>query len=211
MDKEIDINTWNRRKLYEHFSRMKQPHYVVAANIDVTKLLVYKRRKQLSYYLSLIYLATKCLNGIDNFRLRIVNGRVTSYDKIHANFTHKRADEDLFRYYTAPFEGSIEDFVEKTTLGISRQTTLFGGLEACPNVAYFSCAPTLDATCISNPGMEDPDDAIPRINWGRYVDHDGQWLQNISFTANHRFIDGYHIGLFFASLQASINDLPIHM
>ena len=55
--------------------------------------------------------------------------------------------------------------------------------------------------------MENPDDAIPRINWGKYVECDGRWKLNISFTANHRFIDGYHIGLFFKRLQLLIDDL----
>ena len=65
----IDINNWDRRDLYEHFSRLKFPHFAVAAYIDVTRLLEYKRREGLSFYLSLIYLTTKVLNGIDNFRL----------------------------------------------------------------------------------------------------------------------------------------------
>ena len=63
----IDINNWDRRDLYEHFSRLKLPHFAVAAYIDVTRLLEYKRREGLSFYLSLIYLTTEVLNGIDNF------------------------------------------------------------------------------------------------------------------------------------------------
>ena len=55
--------------------------------------------------------------------------------------------------------------------------------------------------------MEDADDAIPRVNWGKYVERDGRWMLNITFTANHRFIDGYHIGLFFERLQKAIDEL----
>ena len=74
----IDINNWDRRDLYDHFSRLKLPHFAVAAYIDVTRLLEYKRHEGLSFYLSLIYLTTKVLNGIDNFRLRIIDGQVVS-------------------------------------------------------------------------------------------------------------------------------------
>jgi chloramphenicol O-acetyltransferase len=55
--------------------------------------------------------------------------------------------------------------------------------------------------------MENPEDAIPRINWGKYVERDGRWMLNITLTPNHRFIDGYHIGLFFQILQEEINRL----
>ena len=80
---------------------------VMAAYIDVTRLLEYKRREGLSFYLSLIYLTTEVLNGIDNFRLRIIDGQVVSFDTIHTNFTHKRPEEEVFRFHTAPFEGTL--------------------------------------------------------------------------------------------------------
>lgn len=203
----IDIEKWDRQELFEHFSRLRMPHYAVAANINVTNLLEYKRREGLSFYLSLIYLTTKVLNTIENFHLRIIDGKVVRYGIIHTNFTHKRPEEQVFRYHTAPFEGSLRQYVDATSMAIAVQTSLFGGLGDIPNVVYCSCAPNLDATAITNPGMENPDDAIPRVNWGKYVEHDGRWKLNITFTANHRFIDGYHIGLFFQRLQEAVDRL----
>lgn len=207
MYREIDINSWKRRELFSHFSRLQLPHYFVAANIDVTNLIEYKRKHGLSFYLSIIYLSTKSLNRIENFQYRIKEGRVVKYDIIHTNFTHKRPEEDTFRFHTAPFKGTLQEYIKATSDAIAHQDQLFGGLGDIPNVAYFSCAPTLDTTCISNPGMEDPDDAIPRINWGKYVRRDGRWILNITVTVNHRFIDGYHIGQFFQFLQEEINQL----
>ena len=81
----IDISNWNRRELFQHFSQMKMPHFIAAANVDVTRLLAYKRANGLSFYLSLIYLSTEVLNSIDNFHLRFEQGQVVSYDRIHTN------------------------------------------------------------------------------------------------------------------------------
>lgn len=205
--KIIDINHWERRELYEHFSRMRLPHYAVAGHVDVTNLLAFKRREGLSFYLSLVYLTTKAINSIENFHLRNSGGKVVSYETIHTNFTHKRPDEQLFRFHTAPFRGSLREYVETTSAAIAPQTTLFGGLGDIPNVVYCSCTPNIEATAITNPGLENPEDAIPRVNWGKYVEREGRWIINVTFTANHRFIDGYHIGLFFERLQAAINEL----
>ena len=110
----------------------------------------------------------------------------------------------MFRFHTAALEGTLPQYVKTTSEAIAVQETLFGGMGDIQNVAYCSCTPDLDATAITNPGMEDPDDAIPRINWGKYVEHGGRWMMNVTFTANHRFIDGYHISLFFERLQAAI-------
>lgn len=202
----IDVEKWERREVYEHFSRMKMPHYAVAGNIDVTPLLQHVRQQGISFYLSFIYLSTAVLNDIPNFRMRIVNGSPVKYDKIHVNFTHKTTESELFRYYTCLFEGSMEEFARKTSAAIKEQTTLFGGLSPIPNVTYFSCLPWVDATAILNPGLEDADDAIPRINWGKYVEHNGRFILNVTVTANHRFIDGYHIGKYFEGLQDAIDN-----
>ena len=203
----IDLQNWERREIYEHFSRLRTPHYAVAATIDVTQLLEYKRQHRLSFYLSLIYLATQAQNGLEAFRMRIRDGKPVVYDRIHTNFTHKRPDEQVFHFYTAPFEGSLHEYVVATSLAIAEQTTLFAGMAPLQNVVYYSCAPTLDATAITNPGLDSADDAIPRINWGRYQQRDGRWQLNVTVTVNHRFVDGYHIGLFFQRLQALIDAL----
>lgn len=207
MYQPVDINNWERRELFDHFSRLRMPHFVVAANIDVTNLLAFKRREGLSFYLTLIYLTTHVVNSIENFRLGIVEGRVVRFDLLHTNFTHKRPEEEVFRFHTAPLEGSLREYVEATSRAMAAQTTLYGGLGDIPNVVYCSCAPNVDATALINPGMENPDDAIPRVNWGKYVERNGRWMMNVTVTANHRFVDGYHIGLFFERLQAAIDKL----
>lgn len=204
MYEEIDIQKWDRKEIYEHFTRVKSPHYAIGGNVDITPLIDFAHEKNLSTYLTLIYYMTKVVNGIDNFRYRIVDGKVVKFDKIHSNFTHKRPESDQFRYHTCPFEGSVEDFVRKTSAAISEQQTLFGGMEAVPNVIYFSCLPWIDATCITNPGMNNDDDAIPRINWGKFVKADGRVKLNVTVTVNHRFIDGFHVGKFFIGLQEEI-------
>ena len=201
----IDLSTWERRELYEHFTKLRMPHYEVAAMIDVTPLVEYTRRQQISFYLGMIYLATQSVNHIKNFRYRIVEGKVVLYEQILPNFTHKKKDEDLFRYHTTNLTGSIDEFARTTAAAIDKQQTLFGGLEHTPNLVYYSCLPWLETTAITNPGMENPDDAITRINWGKYTEREGRKMLNVMVTANHRFIDGYHIALFINDLQERIN------
>lgn len=205
--KTFDLRSWNRREIFEHFANMRQPHYDLTSVIDVTPLVEYKREHGLSFYLSLIYLATKSLNTIENFRLRMKGQEVVIYDRIETNFTHKRPEEDIFYFHTAPLEGTLQEYVAATSKAIAAQTTLFGGLGDIPNVAYFSCVPTIEITAVTNPGMENPCDAIPRINWGKYIYRDGRYTLGISLTVNHRFIDGYHIALFLHTLQEEICQL----
>ena len=58
MRKEININEWERKEHFEYYSRCATPHYCVAFNIDVTNLLQFTRKNNISFYYSLIYLYT---------------------------------------------------------------------------------------------------------------------------------------------------------
>lgn len=204
---DFDIQHWPHREVFQMFTEKSLPHYLLAVNIDVTRLLEYKRRHGFSFYLSLIYLMTQALNEQENFRLRIVDGRVVLYDRVEPNFTHKRSDEEQYHLYTGRFEGTLPDFVTSVSAVIAHQTDFYAGDAPAPNLVYYSCVPTLDCTCITNPGMSDPDDAIPRINWGRYVERDGRMILNISITVNHRFVDGHHVGVFVNRVQQLIDSL----
>lgn len=59
---DFDIQRWPHREVFQMFTEKSLPHYLLAVNIDVTRLLEYKRRHGFSFYLSLIYLMTQALN-----------------------------------------------------------------------------------------------------------------------------------------------------
>ena len=66
---------------------------------------------------------------------------------------------------------------------------------------FFSCLPWLDVTSLTNERNLDPDDAVPRIAWGKFVQENGRWMLGMSLEVNHRFIDGVHIGQFAKELE----------
>lgn len=71
------------------------------------------------------------------------------------------------------------------------------------NLIFISCLPWLDITSLSHERTFDPDDAIPRVAWGRFVDDgSGRKELGMSLEVNHRFIDGYHISQFVRFLEA---------
>ena len=65
----------------------------------------------------------------------------------------------------------------------------------------------IDLTGCTNERDFDKDDAIPRITWGKYVPENGRETLGMSLEVSHRFIDGYHLGQFYQTLQKSIDEL----
>lgn len=72
---------------------------------------------------------------------------------------------------------------------------------------FCSCLPWLPITALTNERDFDRDDAIPRLAWGQYTEENGRYTLGLSFEANHRFIDGLHVGQFYQALGKLIDNL----
>lgn len=69
------------------------------------------------------------------------------------------------------------------------------------DLIYISCLPWIELTALTNERDFDPDDAVPRIAWGKFRERDGRKILGMSMELNHRFTDGVHIGLFSQALD----------
>ena len=80
------------------------------------------------------------------------------------------------------------------------QTTFLDRAAEGIDLIHFSCLPWVEVTGLTNDRDFDPDDAIPRVAWGKYTEENGRKKLHISLELNHRFTDGLHIGRFYEEL-----------
>ena len=107
------------------------------------------------------------------------------------------ADSELFRIVTVPCEGSVVEFCREAKRRSEAQRSFIDMDAERQNLIYISSLPWLDLTALSNERHFDPDDAIPRVAWGKFVDDgSGRKELGMSLEVNHRFIDGCHISQF---------------
>ena len=64
----------------------------------------------------------------------------------------------------------------------------------------------MELTALTNERDFDPDDAVPRIAWGKYAQEGERKVLHISLELNH-FVDGFHVGRFHEGLAALIEAL----
>lgn len=207
--KEFDITGWKRREIYEAFSQFDFPFYHVAFYVDVTRLKAYTSKRGLSFYYSMIWLATKAADSILNFRLRIENGKLYDIESSVPGLTFLKSGHEDFQIVVCSLTDSLDDYTGKVRNLTENQSSFKGG-ENVPEQEqiYFSCLPWMEISSLSSERVIDADDAVPRIAWGRYVERDGRLQLCVSVDVNHRFIDGYYIGRFYQELQKSIDGLP---
>ena len=196
MIRDIDMSAWPRREIYDFFSPISNPFYSVTFTLDVTNLYRYVKERELSFYYGLVYLCTQAVNRVEAFLYTIEDGKVRIYDKRQPSFTDLEKGSELFRMVFVPCEGSLDEFCRAAKAKSESQHFFFDPAAETNDLIYFSCLPWMDVTGLTNERNLDPDDAIPRIAWGKYIDVNGRKQLHISLEINHRLIDGVHLGRF---------------
>lgn len=205
--RKIDPNTWSRREIFDFFSKISNPFYSVTFNVDVTEVYAYAKRSGLSFYYALVYLVTKAVNSVEAFRYGIVDGELVLFDERSPSFTDLKKGSESFHIVTMPCEGNIAEFCQDAKRRSAEQTTFLSTDKESADLIYFSCLPWVELTALTNERDLDPDDAIPRISWGKFHERDGRKILGMSLELNHRFADGVHIGKFADALQNLIEQL----
>lgn len=195
MKMEIDIEKWNRKAVYENFVAYTNPIFNITARLDVTKLVDYCKKNSRSFFKSFLFVVCKCLNQIEEFRLRIENGKVFLYDSIDPSYIIKQENGSIATCrttfvddYNVFCQTATED-MEKATKDTDRKT--FNG-EARLDLFYTSCMPWVDFIGVTNPyNFNKPNEcSIPRLTWGKYSDINGKKMMTFDLSVHHALMDG---------------------
>lgn len=206
--REIDLQTWPRRQVYDLFSGCDWPFYAISFPLDVTRLRDYTKKEGLSFYYTLSWLLTKGMEQQEAFCIRIREGRLFVMDELIPSCTDMAPGAEVFRFITLPAGSCPADFCRRAKeLGRTQRGMFDEALEARDDVIYFSCLPWLPVTSLTNERHTDPDDCIPRVGWGKYTEENGRLRLPICLEVNHRTVDGLHIGRLYDFVQRAIDNL----
>lgn len=204
-----DWNTWNHYPVYSFFDKINFPFFHLSFPLDVTRLKMYTKQKNLSFYLAMIYFITESLNEIEAFRYRIRDNRLWLLSELHPSFTFMKKGNEIFQIAVCEMKQDLFEFCRYASDKIENQQQFITFGEEIPADAfvYLSCLPWLELTSVSNERNIDVNDAIPRITWGKYVEEGEQLKLTLSVEVNHKFVDGYHVAKLANLLQQKINGL----
>lgn len=197
----IDIEAWNRKQLFEHFSSLKDPYFGVTVPLDVTK--AYKRSKALNYSFFGTYLhdCMSAINDIEELKLRIDNNKVIKYNTINASATIMRADK-TFGFSFINYDKDLSVFLnnlEEEKHRIQNSKELFppkNGLDCI----HCSAMPWLNFTGHKEP-VSGVLDSVPKLAFSKMIDNSNSLKINVAINVNHALVDGYHLSLFVDRFQ----------
>lgn len=206
--KELNIGTWERKTQYKFFKDFDDPFFNLVANVDVTRLVNYCKKEQISFFLASLHLSGQAVNAVQGMRLRIKDEKVFDFDKIHIGSTVFRPDY-TFSFAHFPFLEDLGLFCKQSGKIAERQIDS-GGMEDPPgmlDVVYYSVIPWVSFTGFKHPRKAGKEDSIPRIVFGKYFEQGEKWLMPVSVDVHHSLADGYHVGQYFIEFQQRMDNL----
>ena len=67
IESKVNYDAWERKEIFDFFSELSDPFYMIAFRQNVTKLYHFTKQHHISFYYALVYLCTKAINSIPAF------------------------------------------------------------------------------------------------------------------------------------------------
>lgn len=200
----LDLENWNRKEHFEHFSRMEEPFFGATVEIDCTKAYQTAKDLKASFFIYYLHKTLVAVNSIENFRYRISEGEIYINDRIDASATIGRED-GTFGFSLIEYNPDFKVF-EKIALTeierIQNTTGLFTRSFDDDNVIHFSAIPWLNFTSLSHARSFTYPDSCPKVSFGKMITSEtGKRTIAMSVHVHHGLMDGLHLGQFVDTLQ----------
>ena len=122
--KTIDIKTWKRREHFEFFAKFDEPFFGIVSEVDCSRAYATAKAQGYSFFAWYLHKSLLAVNGIDEFRYRIIDEQVVDCEEIHASSTIGRSD-GTFAYSFVRFSPDFPTFhqaLQEETVLVQKST-----------------------------------------------------------------------------------------
>ncbi|TBW30022.1 chloramphenicol acetyltransferase [Gramella sp. KN1008] len=203
--KEIDYKNWNRKEHFEFFSKYDNPFFGIVTEVDCTEAFALARKNNFSFFAWYLHRSLLAVNRTPELKLRLVDGKVMSFDEIHAATTIGRED-GTFGFSHVNFSENFEEFSDELKLQIDavKNST---GLRVGENserldVVHYSTLPWFRITGVSHAKNHNSGESVPKITFGKSFLDGATRKMGVSVEAHHGLVDGIHIARFMEEFQS---------
>lgn len=211
MFNKIDIQTWHRKELLQHFSEYPCS-FSATISLDVTSLLPYIKQNQLKLYPILITLISQVVNNLQEFKMSYKDSDIGFYDFVHPVYTIPRIPElfsIIWSEYNSDFVGMYRQVSSDIDRNSAPSTLIPTPLPS--NCFHISCLPELPFTSFHLSLMKESSFLSPIFTIGQYQTINDKTSLPLAIQVNHIVCDGYHLTKFTQELQKQIDSISHNM
>lgn len=200
--RQIDMDSWPRRKHFEIYNTFDYPHINLCADVDVSAFFPAIKGASVSYTIAVTYVVARVANGIKEFRYRIRDGKVIEHEVVHPSITLLTKDE-LFTFCTIPYVENFTEFASQSSEAIAhyKEHPILEDAPGQDDLLFTTNIPWVSFTSMMHPIHMSPADSVPRIAWGKVRTESGVLKMPLSVQGHHGLMDGLHMGRYFEQFQ----------
>lgn len=193
----------HRRKHFEFFRAMSDPHFGITAEVDISVFLgLVRGRADLRFTPALVYLITRAAMEVPVFRWRIRGEEVVEHDSLRPSFTVP-SQAGAFSFCTVAYDPDPSIFHQRAvdTMEEMARNPSFEDEAGADDYLFLSAFPWASFTSLKHAMHHEPPDSVPRISWGKYFERAGKAWMPLAVQAHHAVVDGSDLGAYYQKIQ----------
>ena len=202
----IDMDTYPRRALYEHFLTFEIPVASRTVQLDVTSLIDFVKTNNYRFSLVIGFIISRAVNHVPELRHRIQDGALVEFNKIIPSFTILSKDKLVYfskGVFTDVFENDYYENLainEHAAKGLDQNV----GSENQGQI-FITNNPWNSFTALQFPYSKKVS-SIPVFGIGKMYNDNDKIKAPLAIQNHHSLTDGYHIGHFLDILEKHLNE-----
>jgi chloramphenicol O-acetyltransferase type A len=189
----VEVEKYYRQEHFDFYRGYRCPFYGVTFSLPAAALRALAKEQGWPVYLSFCYFFTRAMQPLEDFRYRLLDGRIVLYDRVHPGLTLP-ASGGRFRFSYFEYQDEPEDFFADAREEWARSVE--GPLlqsQAEPNAVFFTALPKVPFDSFHH-AFDDPAQTEPRVAFGRFRGEGDDLRVPVGIQVNHAFIDGAALG-----------------
>lgn len=198
----LDLSTWDRTEFYQHFINEVACTYSLTVDLDISTL------KGQPLYPSILWLLTKAVNQVPEFRTALTDAGVGIYDEMHPAYTIFNQDNKNFSAIWTEFHPDFQVFLRSYQSDTAKYAS---SVHYAPkpnrpaNTFDVSMIPWFRFSAFHLNLYDAKKYLLPIFTLGKFYEENGKRMIPLAIQVHHAVCDGYHIGVFVDTLQGLID------
>ena len=209
----IDKENWDRSIYFDYYYSQIKCKYNLNANIDITELIEFKKKKDFRFFPLMLYVIMKAVNRNKEFRMAFNDqGELGYWDEVVPCYTLFHDENKTFTDIWSEYSETFEVFYQTVIADMQTYKDITGVIKARPgqprNFCSVSCLPWLSFTSFAQDTYTESSFLFPLIKFGKYFGESGKVLLPVSVFVSHAVADGYHTCKLINDMQEIARLLP---
>lgn len=210
--RKINMDVWDRRECFEHFSTVAKSTYSITVDVDISEFMKFIRENGYRMFPAFIWIVTRAINAREEFRMGYdENGDLGIWDEIYPDYAVIDEETKVMDTLCTPYDKDFMKFYAAIREDMEAYKIEKKRTDSYPNFFIASCIPWIPYSSFTASNESSYTFLFPMVTWGKYCEAAGKVTLPLTLQIHHAVADGYHCGLFFQDVEEMLRRPELYL